>query len=304
MRQDRLLDVYIARQYGAFSLAQARKVGFTPKMVETRVASRAWVRVAPSVYVLGSAPPRWERQMAAAVLSRPGSIVAGRSAAYLHGLPGFNPSHPTIMIGPTGNARSPIATVIRSKTFSDVQRVSLRGFEVSGLADTLVTLARDLDRNRLESLLDDCLAARTVTVSDLDATVARWSGWPGLTKLRPLLAERSELAYQPPTSELERLLRRLLDHPAVAAHTRQAPFKFETLAMTVDAYIPDWRLIVEADGRRWHVRVADFERDRRRDNEVTSQGFAVLRFTYRMLRDQPDWCLSTVVRTGMVRRAS
>lgn len=304
MRQDRLLDVYAARQYGAFSLDQARKVGFTPKMVETRVASRAWVRVAPSVYVLGSAPPRWERQLASAILSRQGSIVAGRSAAYLHGLRDFNPSHPTIMIGPTGNARSPIATVIRSKTFSEVHRVCLRGFEVSGLADTLVSLARDLDRNRLESLLDDCLAARAVTVSDLDETVARWSGWPGLTKLRPLLAERSELAYQPPTSELERLLGRLLAHPAVAAHTRQAPFEFEKMAMTVDAYIPDWRLIVEADGRRWHVRVADFERDRRRDNEATSHGFAVLRFTYRMLRDQPDWCLSTVIRTGMVRQAS
>lgn len=304
MRPDRNLDLYAARQYGAFSLQQARRAGLTPKMVETRVASRAWIRVAPSVYVLGSAPPKWERQMAAAVLSRPGSLVAGRSAAYLHQLPGFRPSHPTIMVGPTGNARSPIATVIRAKAFPGVERVSIGGFEVSGPADTVITLARDLDRDRLASVIDDGIAGRLLTVSDLENALHRWSGWPGLTKLRPLLHERGESAYQPPTSELERLLRKVLDQPVLPAHIRQVPFRFAAAAMTVDAYIPAWRLIVEADGRRWHTRIADFERDRVRDNEAAANGFAVLRFTYRMLRDQPDQCLATLLRTGMSRRAS
>ena len=27
--------------------------------------------------------------------------------------------------------------------------------------------------------------------------------------------------------------------------------------MIVDALVPTWRLIIEADGRRWHTRVAD-----------------------------------------------
>ena len=71
--------------------------------------------------------------------------------------------------------------------------------------------------------------------------------------------------------------------------------------MTVDVYIPVWRLIIEADGRRWHTRVADFERDRRRDNHATANGYAVLRFTYRMLRDSPDQCFSLIVQTGRVR---
>lgn len=73
-------------------------------MILTRIENGAWLRLAPAVYVLASAPPKWERQMAAALLTRSGSIVAGRSAAYLHAFDGFGPGRPVIMIGPGGNA--------------------------------------------------------------------------------------------------------------------------------------------------------------------------------------------------------
>lgn len=77
MRPDRALDEYAARQYGTFSLVQAKRAGFTARMVHGRVTDGAWVRLAPSVYALASAPPKWERQMAAALLSRQGAIAAG-----------------------------------------------------------------------------------------------------------------------------------------------------------------------------------------------------------------------------------
>ena len=74
---------------------------------------------------------------------------------------------------------------------------------------------------------------------------------------------------------------------------------------TVDAYIHEWQLIIEADGRRWHTREADFERDRVRDNLATSHGIAVLRFTYRMPTQTPEHCVNMILETGVVRaRAS
>ena len=45
------------------------------------------------------------------------------------------------------------------------------------------------------------------------------------------------------------------------------------------------RVGVEADGRRWHARNEDFENDRRRDNALLRRGIRVIRFTYRMLKD-------------------
>lgn len=304
MHPDRALDEYAARQYGVFSLDQAKSVGFTPKMIETRRTNRAWVRMAPSVYALASAPPKWERQMAAALLTREGAIAAGRSAAYLHGFPGAKAGGPVIMIGIDGNARSPLATVLRSTHFDSIGRVRRRGFVTTNEAETIISLARDRTAAELERIVDETVARGSCSVAEMQRLVDEREGVPGLKKLRPIIEERGPEAYQPPVSELERLLYGLVEHPGVPPVTRQMPFLFRMVKATVDLYVPAWRLIVEADGRRWHTRKADMELDRRRDNEATAHGLAVLRFTWQMLTKDRDECLETLLRTGRVRSVS
>ena len=301
MQQDRALDEYAAHQYGVFSLGQAKRAGLTPKMVETRLRSGAWVRLGPKVYALASAPPKWERQMAAALLTKRDAIVAGRAAAYLHGFDGFAPSRPVIMIDRSQSATSPLARVIRSGRFASVGRVRRQGFIVTDEAETVMSLARDLSSDALERTVDWLLARKSCTVDDLARVVDLSDGVPGVAKLRPIVEFRSPDAYQPPTSELERLLFLLLDDPRLPGHTRQMPMPYRRIHATVDAYIASWGLIVEGDGRRWHTRRADYERDRLRDNEATAHGYAVLRFTWNMLRNHRDECLDTLLRTGRAR---
>jgi very-short-patch-repair endonuclease len=74
----------------------------------------------------------------------------------------------------------------------------------------------------------------------------------------------------------------------------------------VDALIPDWRLVLEADGRRYHQRIEDFERDRWRDAEAAVHGLHVMRFTHRRLRDDRAGITDQIVRYGrrMGRRAA
>lgn len=304
MHPDRRLDEFAARQYGTFSLSQAHSVGFTPKMIETRRSKGAWVKMAPAVYALASAPPKWERQVAAALLTRPGSLVTGRSAAYLHGYERFRPGRPVIMVGTTTNARSPLAKVMRSRFFDEIEPVRLRGFPATPECETIITLARELSTRDLERLVDDSLARNSMAIADLAALVDRRTGSPGLKRLRPIIEERLQDAYQPPTSELERHLYRLVTRPGIPETARQMPFQFQQVDATVDLYIAAWRLIVEADGRRWHTRKADMELDRIRDNEATAHGFAVLRFTWTMLTSDPNGCVATLTRTGQVRTAS
>lgn len=301
MGPDRNLDVYAARQYGVFSLSQARSAGLTPSMIETRIASGAWVRMAPSVYSMSSAPPKWERQVAAALLTRPGSMVAGAASAHLHDFDGFGPCRPVIMIGAKGNGRSALARVIRVKAFTEIRRVRIRGFETEDPAETLVTLSADTATGTLERLVDEGLVSSRFTAGEIDDAIRRRGASPGVTKLRRIVAPMREDAYVPPSSELERLLFSVLADPRLPATTRQMPFWFPSVSMTVDVFIPEWGLIIEADGRRWHTRRADFERDRQRDNEATAHGYSVLRFTYHMLRDEPRLCLDTILRTGQIR---
>lgn len=304
MHQDRIIDEYASRQYGTFSRGQAEKAGFTARMILTRVENGAWIRLAPAVYAMASAPPKWERQMAAALLSREGSIVAGRSAAHVHGFPGFGQGRPVLMIGPGGNARSPIARIIRSDRFHNVGRVRKQGFVLTDEAETVMTLAADIDHDRLEALVDFLLARQSCTVEELARVVAANDGARGIGRLRLIVEYRLPDVYQPPSSELERLMYPILDDPRLPPYIRQVPMRYEKVDATVDAYIDQWRLIVEGDGRRWHTRKADMERDRIRDNEAVAHGIAVLRFTYEMLRDHPERVIDTLLRAGRRRQAS
>ncbi|MGD2102656.1 MAG: DUF559 domain-containing protein, partial [Acidimicrobiia bacterium] len=61
--------------------------------------------------------------------------------------------------------------------------------------------------------------------------------------------------------------------------------------------------ILEGDGRNWHMKQTDFERDRRRDNELAAKGYLVLRFTYKMLKTDPESCLDQAVTTARLRAA-
>jgi len=190
MGPDRRLDQYAARQYGVFSLRQARTVGMTDRMVEGRLGSGAWVRLDSGIYALASSPPRWERQLAAAVLSRPASIVAGRSAAYLHRFEGFNQGRPVVMVPFDGNGRSPIARIIRSRHFSTITTIRVGAFPVTTPSETIVSLAGELDPDHMEQLVDQCLAARSVDAETLMATIDKRSGVRGIARLRKVTEER------------------------------------------------------------------------------------------------------------------
>ena len=56
----------------------------------------------------------------------------------------------------------------------------------------------------------------------------------------------------------------------------------------VDRAWPEVRFIIEADGRRWHTRRADFARDAQRDLEASALGWHTLRVTWEMLRFDPE----------------
>ncbi|MFP3913747.1 MAG: type IV toxin-antitoxin system AbiEi family antitoxin domain-containing protein [Actinomycetota bacterium] len=301
---DRRLDEFAARQYGVVNRAQALSVGMSDEMIRRRIRSGRWVKLGTGVYAYSSAPPKWERQVAAAVLSQPRAHVGGRAAAYLHGFDGFRPSRPELVAPPTANARSALARIIRDSHFDEIRTTRVRGFAVTSVAETLWTLARSLSQEELERLLDSQLTAKRVAVAAFDPILERIDGErrPGGPRLRSVLADRRLDAFQPATSQLESHLYPLLDSPGVPPYTRQCPISLdEHIEAVLDAYIPTWRMIVEADGRRWHTRQADFERDRRRDNAAAAMGFLVIRFSYRMLVDEPAYCLRTLQEAGQRR---
>lgn len=129
----------------------------------------------------------------------------------------------------------------------------------------------------------------------------------GGRNLRPLRAvlDRLGAGDLPDESALEQVLRSVLHGPDIPPVHWQAPFPGRSPgARRVDGLIPGWRVIIEGDGRAWHTRVDDFERDRRRDAEAAAAGLLTLRFTWYQLTDEADWVRDVVITTGSHRVAS
>jgi len=302
----RLINRFAARQHGVFSGSQARLAGYDKHAVARRLASGDWRQFDYRVFGLASAPATWERQLSVAVLSRPSAIVGGRSAAYLHDFPGFAKSKPVIVVPGSSNARSSIAHVVRAEHFDELEVVRVRGFEATSVGETLLCLASDIAGRRLETLIDELLLSDRAQLDDLVAIAEREGGRRrrGIVAFRAIVGDRSPNAESKQASYLERLLERILrEADGLPMWVREHPFSIGPHQYRVDAYVPVWRLVIEVDGRNWHARVGDFERDRRRDNELAARGIQVIRFTYRMLKTDPAGCLATIRSVGRVRSA-
>jgi very-short-patch-repair endonuclease len=297
------IDQMAARQHGIIGRSQALDCGLTSHQIRGRLESGEWWALDANVFALRSSAATWERKMQAAILSRAVALTAGRSAGYLHDFPGFRPGRPEILVPFEGNARSPLARVIRSRHFDRIETVKIAGFPCTSIAETVLTLSLRESAQTIERVVDDRLAAGALRIPDFDPILERLlvARQRGLPSLRRIVAERDSEAYQPPGNELERLLYQLLDRPELPDYDRQLPIVYPSSKATVDAYIPAWRMIIEGDGRRWHTRKADFERDRQRDNAAAAAGVLVIRLSYQMLHNDPDGCLQTLVDAGQFR---
>lgn len=193
-----------------------------------------------------------------------------------------------------------MARVTRSQFFSTTGRVTLDGLEVARPAETLFVIAQWVDRLRSARIADDLLMRDPAALAEMQEIYLRYQGhrMRGMATLRPIILERSGQGYVPPESELEALAWRVFGEARIPEMQRQTPLPWAPGAGRVDLFIEAWKLIIELDGRTWHTKTEDFERDRSRDNAAVAAGFAVLRFTWEALTNDPARCVRTIEEFG------
>ena len=236
----------------------------------------------------------------AAILSKNRARASGVTAGALHEIPHCRKGTPEISVPGTGNASSRLAVVRRRSGFGALGLVLIDRIPTTDLPNTLFDLSARLDPEHLQRAIDDCLVRRKVTAEDLQSMLDRYGGCrlAGTAVFRETIAGITE-SYVPSESDLELVLLNVLDDPRVPTVDPQARLPWwRELPHRVDTLIKPWSLIVEGDGRTYHTKRADFENDRRRDNLAVAHGYRVLRFTYRMLKNDPSGVLQTVLRAG------
>ena len=283
--KDRAIDGLAQRQHGVFHHRQAVSKGFTRAERRSRIGRGRWVRLLDSqVFALPSHPGTWERQAMAGVLSVPASALGAGSGGALHRFP----DHPRTMevdlfTKRGGTHVSAFGTVHECCTIGRLTVVD--GIRVASKADCVLQVAPQHHVESLGDLIDVVARDDRRFLPELRDLVGALAGsrLPQLAVAAAALDTRGP-GYLPPASELDRRLRRFLAAIALPPYEFEAtPPWVEPGAQRVDVWFPTWQLVLEADGRAWHTRVADFERDRERDQVALAHGAVTLRVSWHQL---------------------
>jgi len=187
---DRHADRLARTQHGVFSRRQIIALGATRHMVSGRVGNGRWLELAPAVYALPSHPGTWHRALMTAVLAEWRAVVAGGSAAALHGLTGYRPGRVEIVVPSGRNHHSNVALIHRSDVYRSTRVLAI---PVLTVCDSLFMVAGLSDGHRVQVALDDALASGMLTVEELQRRYLGFAGSrrAGLGRMRALIDERS-----------------------------------------------------------------------------------------------------------------
>jgi hypothetical protein len=279
-------------QHGVFRRADVAEFDGTRWQLEHRLRVGRWVELHPLVYAVAGAPETWEQRVLAAVLAMPaGSLASHLTAGALHQVPGFKRGPVQVTATKRLRTRRPVAGVLvhHSTLLPDHHRKTVDAIPTTTVARTLFDLCAVVHPKRAERAVDNCLARKWVTLPALWRVLDDLAiqGRNGTCALREILMERGD-DYVAPASELERRFVDLVRRSALPPPAREVNLgDTDQWNGRVEFVYRDEGVLIEIDSRVHHSELLDFENDRDRDNRFAAQGLRVLRFTYRMLKDDP-----------------
>lgn len=253
------------RQDGVIGRRQLIGLGVRPRTIDEWIAQGRLIPVHRGVYAVGHAAlsPRG-RSVAALLAVGPDAVLSHRWAAAIWGL-GAWPAHPHVSVPGRRLHRRQGLGIHFTRAYADADLRRRDGLPITSPLRTLADIGAD------ERAVAEAQVLRLVTRSELEAAGGR-------------LARAVEGPGAPPTrSELERTMLRIVRGaglPRPLTNHRVGPY-------VVDFLWAAHGVVVETDGWAAHGHRLAFERDRARDARLQVLGYAVLRFTYRQLRDEP-----------------
>jgi very-short-patch-repair endonuclease len=269
------------------SFGQLQRMGYSPSTVSRRVKVGGLHRLARGVYAVGHTNLPFGGRCVAALLCVPGSVLSHRAAAVVWGLLDDRGESVDVTVARGVKPRADVrAHRVRALDACDQTRHAFGDvpFPVTTVARTLLDLAETCTARTLRRAAAQAFVLRLTDEPALRAQLARANGRRGAKPLTKLLDD----GVAATRSELERRLLELvrgsgLPEPAVNEGVRTAR---ETLE--VDLLFRHERVVVEADGARYHDHLIARQSDAERDALLTAAGYRVLRVDWRDVTQRPS----------------
>ena len=274
------------QQHGLVTTPQLCAAGLTGDAIKHRV-EKSWLRRRHrSVYLVGPLETPLTPSMAAVLAYGDGVLLSHYPAAVLWGL-STAPAHVmhVTVAGRAARSRDGLrAHSVRHLHPHDASRH--QGVPVTSPARTLLDLATAVSARDLSRATDEARVHRLVTDLSLNEQFQRYPHHRGTAALRKAIQTEPALTR----SEAERRLLELVR----AARLPTPQTNVSVGRHEVDFLWPGHDLVVEVDGYAFHSSRRSFERDRRRDADLTGRGFRVIRITWRQLANEPETVVATL----------
>lgn len=289
---DAKLAALARSQAGAFSIAQARSLGFQEHHIRYRADSERWMKQLPRTFTLqGSPDSPTQRMLLAALWGGERAVLCRWTAAWALRL---SRASRTVDVSLPVRRQAPAdwIRVHRSNLEAcDVEQIA--GVEITNATRTLIDLAKELEAVPLEIMMDEALRCGRTSIPRLRWRLERIAhGHAGCRLLKRLVEER--LPGGPSESVLETLMSRILRQMKKRGFPlpqRQFEVRLDRRTTArLDFAFPEFKVGLEGDGRRWHG-PAQWQDDLRRENAFRQAGWDVRRFTWADATRNPSYIL-------------
>lgn len=269
------------KQFGAFSIEQARERGVGRSTVARALDRGVIRRRAPSVYVLSAAAPSARQDLMVEVLAAgPGALAAADSALAVWCPELIFPRRPEIVVPRSCGYRSRSAVVCRSSDLHLANPGVVDGIPVTGVARALLDASAGRSPEEVLTRIDACRRHGSLAIGALLEVLEQHSrkGRTGIaTYRRALLGLRRQVT----DSEFERLVVRDLVAAGVPEprvhHLVRLPGR---QPIELDLDWPGLLVDIELDGRDHVERARTMRRDRQRDRLLQAVDYVVARYTW------------------------
>jgi very-short-patch-repair endonuclease len=157
---------------------------------------------------------------------------------------------------------------------------------------TVLDLLRTEDFRPARDIFDRSIQKRWLDTDVVTRGLRERPGRAGNAQLRRLVAGAEPGAQ----AESERLLHRILKQAGITEWVAQYRVPTAKGYAYLDVGFPGQLIAIEVDGRRYHDVHSDaFESDRVRQNDLQARGWRFLRFTWRMLNDDPAYVIAQII---------
>jgi hypothetical protein len=280
MKLDYKLADLAASQAGYLGHNQVASMGLSDDAIHWRLKKGVFTPAAKGIYRVSGISGDHHGLLRAATAILPDATASHESAAEIWQMPFVPRQRVVVTVHASTTHNFPGVVIHRSIDLFDHHRTLVNGMKVTTAARTLTDLAAVLRPKHLAKVGDEALAGGFVDFGDLKTTFLETArrGRTGSGPMRVFINERDGSKPIKATT-LERVGMGVFERGGLPRPEFQYPAPWDP-NQRIDFAWPWCCVGCEADGRRWHTRAADFQKDRSRDNLALIHDWRIFRFTW------------------------